>query len=202
MTEVNPFRRLRAVGAAPVGDDPEQALGLALGRSGRGDEAAFTEVYDLTAPMVHGIVVQVVRDPAMAEEVTQEVFLELWRLAPRYEAGRGSARGWIATMAHRRAVDRVRSEQARRDRDEREGEKVVRAFDQVADEVTDRLDRSRLEQALAGLSEAQAEAVRLAYYGGKTYREVAILLAVPEGTAKTRIRDGLIKLRDEFEVTL
>jgi RNA polymerase sigma-70 factor (ECF subfamily) len=137
----------------------------------------------------------------MAEEVAQEVYIEVWRLAPRYDSDRGSARGWIATIAHRRAIDRVRSEQARRNRDEREGERVVRSFDQVADEVTDRSDCSRLRQAMSGLSDTQAEAVRLAYYEGKTYREVAILLDVPVGTAKTRIRDGLIKLRDEFGVT-
>ena len=191
----------RAVADGSPPADPDEALGLALAAAGRGDEAAFSQVYDLTSAMVHGIVLKVVRDPAMAEEVTQDVYLELWRLAPRYDAGRGSARSWVATMAHRRAVDRVRSEQARRDRDRAEGEKAARPFDQVAEEVTDRLDHGRLQRALRGLSDTQWEAVKLAYYGGKTYREVAVLLEVPEGTAKTRIRDGLIKLRDEFGVT-
>ena len=201
MNKANPLRRLRAVADGSGAADPDRALGSALVATGRGDEAAFSQVYDLTSAMVHGIVLKVIRDPAMAEEVTQDVYLELWRLAPRYDAGRGSARSWVATMAHRRAVDRVRAEQARRDRDRAEGEKAARPFDAVAEEVTDRLDHGRLQRALRGLSETQWEAVKLAYYGGKTYREVAVLLEVPEGTAKTRIRDGLIKLRDEFGVT-
>lgn len=202
MSDVNPFRRLRAVpdGDPPV-DDPLREIDVALGRAGRGDEAAFAELYDRTSRLVYGIVVKVVRDPAMAEEVTQEVYLELWRLAPRYEPGRGSARSWIATIAHRRAVDRVRSEQARRDRDQRDAERTVRPYDEVSERVVDDLDEGRLRRALEALSETQWEAVRLAYYGGMTYREVAVLLEVPEGTIKTRIRDGLIKLRDHFEVT-
>lgn len=201
MSEVNPFRRLRSVLLAPDQGEGGDPLALALVEAGRGDDAAFGEVFDLASPLVHGIVLRVVRDPAMAEEVTQEVFLELWRLAPRYETGRGSAKSWIATMAHRRAVDRVRSEQARRTRDERDAARTPRPFDHVVDDVTDRLDHGRLERAIESLSDTQWEAVRMAYYDGRTYREVATLLDVPEGTVKTRIRDGLIKLRDHFGVT-
>ncbi len=208
MTEVNPLRRIRVAAdraGQSVGPSSEQdqtsALTSALIGAGRGDEEAFSRVYDLTSPMVHGVVLKVVRDPAMAEEVTQEVYLELWRIAPRFQLDRGSARGWIATMAHRRAVDLVRSEQSRRRRDEREGERADRPFDHVVEDVVDRLDRSKLDRSLARLSETQREAVTLAYYGGKTYREVGVLLDIPEGTAKTRIRDGLIKLRDDFGVS-
>lgn len=200
MTEANPFRPLRAV---PQGRAPDVAGSIdgAVRRAGRGDGSAFGELYDLTSRLVFGVVVQVVRDPAMAEEVAQEVYLELWRLAPRFDPGRGSARAWIAAIAHRRAVDRVRAEQARRDRDRRDAERTVRPFDEVAERVTDDLDRTRLQRALGTLSRPQWEAVRLAYYGGMTYREVAVLLQVPEGTVKTRIRDGLIKLRDHLGVT-
>jgi len=168
----------------------------ALHRAASGDEAAFAEFYRHVAPVVHGIVLKILRDPAMSEEVTQEVFVELWRLAPRYDAERGSPRTWAATVAHRRAVDRVRSEQSSRNRDEVEARRADRHRDDVVDEVVDRLDRTRVVEALAQLTAAQREAVTLAYYGGHTYREVAVLLGVPEGTIKTRIRDGLIKLRD------
>lgn len=187
--------RLRSVraGDEPSVDDP---VAQALRRAGRGDEAAFAEFYDHVAPVVHGIVLRVVRDPSMSEEVTQEVFLELWRLAPRFDAERGSPQSWAATIGHRRAVDRVRSEQSSRNRDQADSRRSDRPRDEVVDEVLDRLDRTRVVEALERLTGAQREAVTLAYYGGHTYREVATLLGVPEGTIKTRIRDGLIKLRD------
>jgi len=177
------------------------AAGDALRRAGRGDESAFGELYDELAPMVYGTILRVLRDPAMAEEVTQEVFVELWRLAPRYDPELGAPQSWAATIAHRRAVDRVRSEQSARDREHRESQRVDRPHDHVADDVVDRLDRSRVVEALGELTDGQREAVTLAYYGGHTYREVAALLGVPEGTIKTRIRDGLIKLRDLMGVT-
>lgn len=181
------------------GDGPVEVDAAAaedLRRAGLGDEAAFARLYDATAPLVHGIVVKVLRDRAMAEEVTQEVFLELWRLAPRYDPDRGSVRAWIATVAHRRAVDRVRSEESARDRDVADAGVRRVPHDTVVEEVTDRLDRARVANALGELTDSQREAVTLAYYGGHTYRQVAALLSVPEGTVKTRIRDGLIKLRD------
>ena len=202
MTEMKPFRRLLAVPdhteEQPSG--PDARITAALLASGRGEEVAFSQFYDLTSRLVYGIVLRVVRDPAIAAETVQEVYLELWRLAPRYEQRRGSAKSWTATIAHRRAVDRVRSEQARREREDRDGRQRAIAFDHVAEEVGDRLDRAQVERAMETLSPTQKEAVTLAYYGGKTYREVAALLGVPEGTAKTRIRDGLIKLRDHFGV--
>lgn len=198
---MRPFRRLTAIpddAARPPSTDHDDRTGAALIRAGRGDEAAFGQYYDLTVRLVNGIVLRVVRDPAISEETVQDIYLELWRLAPRFDQQRGSAKSWTATIAHRRAVDRVRSEQARRDREEREGRLRPAPYDQVVEEVTDRLERSQVERALAELSPTQKEAVTMAYYGGKTYREVAALLGIPEGTAKTRIRDGLIKLRDRF----
>ena len=176
-----------------AGDDPATD---SLRRAGRGDESAFAEFYGHMSALVYGTVLKILRDPAMSEEVTQEVFVELWRLAPRFDAGRGTARSWAATIAHRRAVDRVRSEQSSRNRDAVEHRQAERPRDEVVEEVVDRLDRSRVVEALDQLTGPQREAVALAYYGGHTYREVAALLGVPEGTIKTRIRDGLIKLRD------
>lgn len=204
MSEVNPMRRLRSVGgngshdAAPGQQD--EPLIAAFRRAGRGDEAAFGELYDSLSGLVHGVVLKVLRDPAMSEEVTQEVFLELWRLAPRFDAGKGSPRTWAATVAHRRAVDRVRAEDARRRREERELEVDDESRDVVVEAVTAGFDRQRVRDALATLTHTQREAVTLAYYGGHTYRAVAVLLDVPEGTIKTRVRDGLIRLRDHLGV--
>ena len=180
-------------------DDPQLAL---IQRVGRGDQAAFADLYDVAAPLVHGIVLKVVRDPSHAEEVVQEVFVELWRIAPRYDSAKGTVTSWVATIAHRRAVDRVRSEQSARNRVERESTRIERPHDEVADSVVaadqTQFERRRVRRALDRLTSMQREAVELAYFGGYTYREVAVLLDVPEGTIKTRIRDGMIRLRDEL----
>jgi RNA polymerase sigma-70 factor, ECF subfamily len=195
--------RLRARPAAaeppPAAGDP---LGGLLRRAGQGDQRAFAELYDELAGLVHGVVVKVVRDPSQSDEVTQEVFVELWRLAARYDEHRGSVRSWAATVAHRRAIDRVRSEQSARDRVEREISNVSIEHDEVADEVIDEMsvsiDQARVRRALDRLTPLQRQAIELAYFGGHTYREVAVLLDLAEGTVKTRIRDGMIRLRDEL----
>lgn len=175
-------------------------LGELLARAGRGDQAAFAELYDSLAPLLYGVVLKVVRDPAQSEEVTQEAFVELWRLAPRYDVSRGSVKSWATTVAHRRAIDRVRSEQANRRRTERETQKRPADAHDVADQVVASIDANRVRRALERLTPAQRQAVELAYFGGHTYREVAVLMNVPEGTIKTRIRDGMIRLRDELGV--
>ena len=144
----------------------------------------------------------VVRDPAIAEEVTQEVYVETWRLATRFDAERGSATSWVATIARRRAIDRVRSVEAsrRRDDDAAKGD-VAAPFDEVSEAVSDDLERQSVRRALDALTDTQREAVQLAYFDGLTYRQVATTLGIPEGTAKTRIRDGLSRLRDALGVT-
>jgi RNA polymerase sigma-70 factor, ECF subfamily len=144
---------------------------------------------------VFGTVRNVVRDPGLTEEVTQEVFVEVWRAASRFDSSKGSPMAWVATIAHRRAVDRVRSEQRSADRDRRAAAPMI-AYDDVAETVADNLDRERVRHCLGTLTELQREAVTLAYYGGYTYRQVAGLLGVPAGTVSTRMRDGLIRLRD------
>ena len=188
--------RPRLVGPppSPVPADSEEEL---LQRVARGDEAAFERLYDLLAPLVHGVVLGVVRNPALAEEVTQEVLVEAWRTAPRFDPARGSARSWLLTMARRRAVDRVRSVQASVDRDAAVGARgVERDVDVVSEAVEIRLEQQQVRRCLDGLTEVQREAVSLAFYAGHTHREVAHLLQVPLGTVKTRLRDGLIRLRD------
>jgi len=179
--------------------DPNDPLGDLLRRAGRGDQSAFAQFYDALSPLVYGVVLQVVRDPSQAEEVAQEVFVELWRLAARFDGTKGNAKTWAATLAHRRAIDRVRSEQASRVRHDRDANQTIREErDVVAAQVESSFDQVRVRRALLQLSEMQREAVELAYFGGHTYREVAVLLNVAEGTVKSRIRDGMIRLRDEL----
>jgi RNA polymerase sigma-70 factor, ECF subfamily len=191
--------RLRSVPAAPP--DPPTLEEL-LSAVARGDQAAFAALYDRVAGPVYGLIRRVLRDPSQSEEITQEVLLEVWRTATRFDRSRGSAQGWMMTMAHRRAVDRVRSEQASRNRDERVAtlDAATSAFDEVAEDVETRLEQQQVRQALDRLTDLQREAVELAYYQGYTYREVAELLDAPLGTVKTRLRDGLIRLRDTIGV--
>jgi RNA polymerase sigma-70 factor, ECF subfamily len=181
-------------GARPWPGRPSDLAGL-LALIARGDQGAFATVYDRAAAQVFGLVLRVVRDPAQSEEVTQEVMLEVWRTASRFDPHRGSAMTWLMTLAHRRAVDRVRSGEAAAQRELRAAVAVT-DYDVVAEEVEDRLDAQRVRRCLDSLTELQRESVTLAYYGGYTYREVAGLLGVAVGTVKTRMRDGLIRLRD------
>lgn len=186
-------------------DEPDEPdAGELLARVARGDEPAFERLYGLLIGPVYGLIRRVVRDAAQSEEVAQEVMVELWRTAPRYSPAKGSAMTWAMTLAHRRAVDRVRAAQAAADRDDRLGrrERASRPFDEVAEQVTTRLEQEQVRRCLGTLTSLQRESVLLAYYGGRTYREVGELLDTPLGTVKTRLRDGLIRLRDCLGVTL
>ncbi|MFE5844690.1 sigma-70 family RNA polymerase sigma factor [Streptomyces niveus] len=180
-------------GPASAGPDLQELLG----RVARGDQKAFAQVYDMVCGPVLGLVRSVLRDPAQSEEVTQEVLLEVWRSAPRFQASRGSGMTWVLTLAHRRAVDRVRSAQASSDREHRAALlDRTPAFDEVTEQVESRLEREQVRRCVRTLTELQRQSVTLAYYQGLAYREVAELLSVPLGTVKTRLRDGLIRLRD------
>lgn len=163
----------------------------------RGDQEAFGRLYDAVSGPVLGLVTGVLRDPAQSEEVAQEVMVEMWRTAARFRPDRGSAMTWVLTLAHRRAVDRVRSASAAADREHRAAllERTP-AFDDVTEQVEARLEREQVRRCLRTLTELQRQSVTLAYYRGLTYREVAELLSLPLGTVKTRLRDGLIRLRD------
>lgn len=173
-----------------------------LMRVARGDGPAFEHLYDQVANSVFGTVRRVLRDPAQSEEVTQEVLVEVWRCATRFDPDRGSASTWIHTMAHRRAVDRVRAAQSSHDREQKVAARDhVADYDQVAEAVEVSLEQEQVRRCLADLTALQRESVTLAYYSGYTYREVAELLDAPLGTVKTRMRDGLIRLRDCLGVT-
>jgi RNA polymerase sigma-70 factor (ECF subfamily) len=188
-----------SAGGASLASDAEEPAGAdaLLARVASGDESAFARLYDLLSPGVFGTCLAVLRDRDHAAEVTQEVMVEVWRTAVRFDAAKGSARTWALTLAHRRAVDRVRAVQSQRARDQRVlDEQGERPFDVVSEQVEDALDRERVRHCLDGLTPTQHEAVVLAYYGGRTYREVAEELAAPLATVKTRIRDGLLRLRD------
>ena len=166
-----------------------------------GDQAAFGALYDEISPRVFGLVRRLLVDHAQAEEVTQEVFLEIWQNASRYEPSKGGASTWILTMAHRRAIDRIRSSQSGRDRDVKIGIRdYVSDYDNVADTVETTIEHERVKEAMTQLTELQRQAVSLAYYGGYSHSEVAAMLSVPIGTVKTRLRDGMIRLRDELGV--
>ena len=185
--------------SGPVDPESKEAL---LARVAQGDKRAFSELYDQLAPRVLGLVRRLLVDHAQSEEVTQEIFLEIWQSASRFDPTKGAATTWVLTMAHRRAVDRVRASQASRDRDARIGLRDLDVpFDQVAETVEVRIEHERVKRAMARLTELQREAVILAYYGGYTHPEMAEVLRIPLGTVKTRLRDAMIRLRDELGVT-
>ena len=182
--------------ADATSDEPLEGAEQLLGRVGRGDEQAFAAVYDLLGAAVYGLARRVVRDPARAEEIAQEVFIQVWQSAARFDPGRGSAKGWVLTLAHRRAVDAVRHDQAATNRENRYDWTSGPDFDEVDETVSTTLEHEQVRRCLGGLTELQREAVNLAYYNGHTYSEVAEVLDANPATIKTRIRDGLVRLRD------
>lgn len=195
-----PFASTRAARSVPTGAmmvvrmddaDLERCIVAAAG----GDQAAFADLYDLLSATVFGVVRRVLRDQAQSEEVTQEVFVEVWRAASRFDTGRGNVRSWVVTIAHRRAVDRVRSEQAHRDRNVRDARAVEAAPPTPEDAAVAGEERASAVAAMATLPPPQREALELAFYDGLTHTQIADRLGVALGTVKTRIRDGLIRLR-------
>jgi RNA polymerase sigma-70 factor (ECF subfamily) len=190
----------------PTGSDSGQVAGESSGsvpdlagllkRIAEQDQGAFAEFYAQTSRRVYGLARRVLIDPELSEDTTQEVYLQVWNMADRFNAEAGSPMAWLMTLAHRRAVDRVRAEQSSTDREARYGAAMqVKDHDDVVDTVTQRLEAEAVVQCLETLTDTQKESVRLAYYGGLTYREVAEKLGVAVPTIKSRIRDGLIRLK-------
>jgi RNA polymerase sigma-70 factor (ECF subfamily) len=168
------------------------ALVIAIGRQ-RDD--ALAEVFRRHAGAVYGLARQVLGESAMAEEVVQEVFLRLWYEPERFDPERGSLRAFLLAQAHGRAVDVLRSDTSRRRREEREARRATGSGYDIEHEVWDLAVAEQVKEAVAGLPQDERRAIELAYFGGRTYREVAAVLGAPEGTVKSRIRTGLRRLR-------
>ncbi|WP_037626418.1 ECF RNA polymerase sigma factor SigK [Streptomyces aureus] len=184
----------------PPAEDDAHSVEALLVRAADGDKGAFTGVYQALARPVMGLACRILHDPAQAEEVTQEVMVEVWRTAHRYRPERGSAKGWVLTLAHRRAVDRVRHAQAAAQRERRAGMVLAgREHDEVAEAVEDDDERRRAQECMARLARMYRIPLVLAYYQGLTYAEVAAALSTPAGTVKSRMRTGLRLLRDCLE---
>jgi len=198
MRHITPAPGERPPAGAGASSDEASALAALLRRSARGDADSFARLYDVTSARVYGLVLRVVRDPSQAAEVTQDCYLQVWQQSTRFDAERGSVLSWMLTMAHRRAVDRVRSAQAATERESRYAVREPREARDVGETVVDVLEAERVRKALGTLTSIQREAIELAYLGGYTHTEVARFLDIPLGTAKTRLRDGLIRLRDSF----
>ncbi|WP_344073207.1 ECF RNA polymerase sigma factor SigK [Microbacterium sediminicola] len=184
------------------GESSTDHVGQLLGAIASGDRAAFATLYDSLASRMFGLILRVLVDRAQSEEVLQEVFLEIWQSASRFAPNKGQGRSWVLTIAHRRAVDRVRSSQTATDRDVRVGmrDRDV-AHDGVAEEVELKIEGQRVADALQALPDAQREAITLAYWGGYSQSEIAAMVGAPLGTVKTRMRDGISRLRSALGVT-
>ena len=180
---------------APPQDDPGRLLEL----SATGDLDAFARFYDLMSPRVHGLALRILRDPGYAEETVQEVFLQVWKQAADYRPPLGSVQSWVLTITHRRAVDRVRSESSSTRRDEADAAAGPVATDDIAEQVTDQISRDEdataVRHCLDTLTENQRRSIEMAYFSGLTYREVADQLGAALPTIKSRIRDGLRRLK-------
>lgn len=187
---------MATVTSAAAGAAPSELLARIAAR----DEAAFAQFYDLMSPAAYGLALRVTRDAHLAQDVLQETFTEIWAQAGRFDPGASSARSWVAMMTHRRAVDRVRREQSERDRGATwASSSTVRDHDSVAEVVQLRAEHRRVRAAMERLTPLQRQALDLTYFGGHTHTEVAALLDIPLGTAKTRIRDALRALRTSME---
>jgi len=163
-----------------------------------GEEGALNEIYDQFSSFVYGLALRVIGDARAAEDVSQDVFVSVWERPDAFDPHRGSLRTWLGTLAHRRAVDHVRREEARRRRAIKDAARPVSTPD-VEEMALALVTAERVRSALDTLPDEQRRAIQLAYFGGKTYRQVAEVLGIPEGTAKSRLRLGLRRIADVLE---
>ncbi len=182
----------------PLGDMSDAGLVVAISRY---NQDALAEAYRRHAGSVFGLARRLLAEPALAEEIVQEVFLRLWNDPDKFDPGRGSLRSYLLAQCHGRSVDLLRSESSRRRREETDLRRTAEAGYDLEREVWDLTVADHVREAIDALPEVEREAIRLAYLGGHTYREVATLLAEPEGTVKSRIRSGLKHLRGELVAT-
>ncbi|WP_238147617.1 MULTISPECIES: sigma-70 family RNA polymerase sigma factor [Micrococcaceae] len=209
MTMVIMARSFRATDEEPR--DPEVAeavrasesehdlLEALMGCASRGNQNCFERLYDLLVPRIYGLVQRILRNRSHAEEVTQEVFLEVWQKAPQYDPSRGAVGSWVTVIAHRRAVDRVRATQSAWDREMRTGKTEFReTYEHVESTVQQSLESESVHAALSRVPQTQVEVMTLAYFGGLSQSKIATMLEIPLGTVKTRMRQGLKRLRSEL----
>lgn len=184
----------------PDGDTGPDRCGHLLGRIREGDDAAFELLFREYGGVMLAAIVRIVRDRSLGEEVLQECFTEIWRRASAFEPGRGTGRGWIITLCRRRAIDCVRSVQSQRDRDLVQGVGQLGGVGQTAEDTAiEREDAVRTVTALHDLGEPQASTIALAYYEDMSHAQIADRLDVPLGTVKSRIRDGMMRMRSMLE---
>jgi RNA polymerase sigma-70 factor, ECF subfamily len=193
------MNRLAAQDGPPLTDQARDSLAGLLLRTAQGDHQAFSEFYHRTCRQVTGLVRRVIINPELSEEVVQEIYIVVWQDAAKYRPATGTPTAWLMTIAHRRAVDKVRATQSSRDRDHRWATTSPSIYDGVLDAVAENMDARILITSMACLSAVQREAIVLAYFGSLTYQEISLKLSVPLPTIKSRIRDGLQKLRTHIE---
>lgn len=178
-------------------ESPEREGRNLLRRISRGDGRAFTVVYERYAPAALGLATKICGDRVLAEDVVQEAFLSLWRKSDSYRAGRGSVSAYILGVVHHKAVDAVRHEESLKRRERAGGENLVESVpDDLVEEAWISIIRDQIREAVSRLTLVQKEALDLAYFEGLTYSEVATKLGIPLGTAKTRLRDGMMRMRE------
>lgn len=200
---MNDPRPLRTPASAPGPDQAMDELPDLFRRTALGDETAFARVYQIASPRLYGLTLRVLRESGHAEEVTQEAFIVIWATSAQYDPARGSAMSWMLTIAHRRAVDRVRSAQAATRRNDTWAleQQNATSMDETAEWAYASIEAARVRAALCSLSAKQRTAIFLAYFAGQTHAQVATYLGIPHGTAKSRIRDGLRALSDALALT-
>jgi RNA polymerase sigma-70 factor (ECF subfamily) len=179
-------------------DWPEMDDAALVAAVGESSQEALAEAYSRHSGAVHGLARRILRDETLAEEITQEVFLRLWNNAEKFDAERGSLRSFLLAHTHGRSVDLIRSESARRTREDKDARLATSEHHDIEDEVWNMALAEQIKAALAKLIDGERKAIELAYFGGHTYREVADLLGEPEGTVKSRIRSGMKRLRTEL----